>query len=109
MKISSFVFLVVFSIVVCDSRDSGLAKGSNDDSQLNERLTKKFNGKISEEKIEEYKENLRNKLDSVGSYNKESFKSKLQEKLAEMKDIFEDAMPKESEWFNIEDKINDEL
>lgn len=109
MKFTILVLLAIISIavVVCDSeRDEKLTVDRS--HQPNERLREKF-GDIGEEKLEEYRQKLREKLD-LDSFdnNRESFKGKLNEKLAEMKQILENALPHESEWFNMDDK-KDEL
>lgn len=113
MKISIFLLVTFALIVICNSQESEKAETPTIDQlkKLNERLTKKLNNEVDGETVEEYRKNLRSKLDSMGSYDKDrdSFKSKLQEKLAEMKNILENALPKESEWYNMKDKPNDEL
>lgn len=115
MKFSIFIFLLAVSltqIVICDfqySEEQAEATVENL-SQLNERLANKFKGKITDEQIEEYKKNLKSKLDSVKSLpGRESLKAKIQEKLAEMKDIFKNALPSESEWYTKSKEINEEL
>lgn len=113
MKFSIFLLVTFALIVICDSQEPKEAETPTIDQlrKLNERLTKKLNNEVDGETVEEYRKNLRSKIDSMGSFDKdrESLKSKLQEKLAEMKYILENALPKESEWYKMQDKPNDEL
>lgn len=123
MKI--FILLVIFSLIhisVCDSQnseekaESSSVNSPGGPSKLSERLSSKFNGKISDDEIEEYEKDLKSKLNAIKSKSlpgREDFKRKLEKQLAEMREKVEREMSSEyseSDSFKKKDKnINDEL
>lgn len=105
--VALLTFAVIFSLVAGDNDE----KWSKESFEKLEKLAQSLDGELSDEKIEKYREKLRNSLsEGKGEFDdddRKAFRQRIQGKLSEMKKKLENVLATSS--FQKENKLTDEL